>query len=195
MGSSLFSKKAFLYFGGAAIIIIGGLVVISAPYHNIIFSVMENDQRTFEIYNQDHYYPQLEISISLRAGNQSIIYIDLSFQNNVTHDTTAVNLTLTEENMKTGPEDALFYEYSQIIDIESGNYTITIDRVLGATLFDLGLKQLSDSRTFIVAGGSMNIIGLVMITIGYILPGTILPTDSDIIVSWGYEEEEDEEKS
>jgi hypothetical protein len=193
MRSSLFSKKAFLYFGGAAVILIGGLIVVAAPYHYINFSVTENDQRTFEIYDLDHYYPQLEISVSLRPGNQSIIYIDLSFKENVTLETTAVNLTLTEENMKVGPENAIFYEYSRIIDIESGNYTVTVDRVLGVSLMDLGLKQMSDSRLFIVTGGSMNIIGIAMILGGYLLPGTILPSDSDIVVSWGYDEEESQD--
>jgi hypothetical protein len=37
----------------------------------------------------------------------------------------------------------------------------------------------------------MNIIGLVMGIGGYFVAGTFLPTDSDTIVEWGYDEEED----
>jgi hypothetical protein len=190
MGSVWLSKKSILYFGGAAIILLGGLIVVMAPYHYIDFSVMQNDQRTFEIYDQANYYPQLEISVSLKPGNQSLILIDLSIENNITLDTIPVNLTLTEENQKAGPGNTIIYEYSTIIDLPIGNYTITIDRVVGASLIDLGLNQLSDSRLFIIIGGSMNIIGLIMIIGGYCVPGTLLPSDSDTIISWGYEDKE-----
>ena len=189
MGSIWLSKKSFLYFGGAAIIIIGGLIVITSPYHYINFAVVQNNQRTFEIYDEAYYYPQLEISVSLRPGNQSIIFIDLSFENNITHGIIAVNMTLTEENQIIGPENSIFYDYETIIDIPTGNYTLTIDRAVGVSQFDLGLNQVSDSRLFIIIGGSMNIIGLVMGIGGYCVPGTFLPSDSDTIVSWGYDEE------
>ncbi|MFW9959874.1 MAG: hypothetical protein ACFFDV_02590 [Candidatus Thorarchaeota archaeon] len=190
MGSIWLSKKSFLYFGGAAIIILGGLIVITSPYHYINFAVVQNNQRTFEIYDQAFYYPQLEISVSLRPGNQSIIFIDMSFENNVTHEIVTVNMTLTQENQIIGPENSIFYEYDTVADIATGNYTLTIDRVVGATQFDLGLNQVSDSRLFIIIGGSMNILGLVMGIGGYCVPGTFFPSDSDTIVSWGYEEEE-----
>jgi len=190
MGSIWLSKKSFLYFGGAAIIILGGLIVITSPYHYINFAVVQNNQRTFEIYDQAFYYPQLEISVSMRPGNQSIIFIDLSFENNVTHEIVTVNMTLTEEHQIIGPENSVFYEYDTIIDIPTGNYTLTVDRVVGTTQIDLGLNQVSDSRLFIMIGGSMNIIGLVMGIGGYCVPGTFFPSDSDTIVSWGYEEEE-----
>ncbi|MDH4214097.1 MAG: hypothetical protein OEV85_09270 [Candidatus Thorarchaeota archaeon] len=190
MGSIWFSKKSFLYFGGAAIILIGGLIVVMAPYHYINFSVTQADQRTFEMYNQVNYYPQLEISVSLRPGNQTDIFIDLSIMDNSTLETTPVNLTLTEENQKIGPDNIILYEHSLVIDLSAGNYTVTVDRVLGATLIDLGLNQISDSRLFIIIGGSLNIIGIIMIIGGYCVPGTFLPSDSDTIISWGYEEEE-----
>jgi len=185
MGSIWLSKKSFLYFGGAAIIILGGLIVITSPYHYINFAV--------EIYDQAFYYPQLEISVSMRPGNESIIFIDLSFENNVTHEIVTVNMTLTEEHQIIGPENSIFYEYDTIIDIPTGNYTLTVDRVAGTTQIDLGLNQVSDSRLFIMIGGSMNIIGLVMGIGGYCVPGTFFPSDSDTIVSWGYEEEESQD--
>ena len=81
----------------------------------------------------------------------------------------------------------------QIIDISNGNYTATIDRVDGSTLVDLGLKQVSDSRIFIVIGGSMNILGLIMGAAGYFVRGAFLPSDSDTIVEWGYDREEEDD--
>jgi len=190
MGSIWLSKKSFLYFGGAAIILLGGLIVITSPYHYINFAVIQNDQRTFEIYNQAYYYPQLEISVSLRPGNQTAVFIDLSFENNSSLEVLPVNLTLTQEHQLIGPDNIVIYEYSTTIDIAAGNYTVTIDRIVGASQFDLGLNQASDSRLFIVIGGSLNILGLIMGIGGYCVPGTFLPSDSDTIISWGYEEEE-----
>ncbi len=194
MGSIWFSKKSFLYIGGAMVILLGGMIVVMAPYHYVNFSIMQNDQRTFEVYDAANYYPQLEVSVSLRPGNQTIIYLDISIVNNVTLDVTFVNMTLTEENQIVGPEQSIFYEDSLVIDIATGNYTLTVDRVLGATLFDLGLNQISDSRLFIVIGGALNIFGIIMIIGGYCLPGTLFPSDSDTIISWGYEEKETGEK-
>ncbi len=192
MGSIWFSKKSFLYFGGAIVILLGGLIVVLAPYHYVNFSVMQDDQRTFEVYDEPNYYPHIEISISLRPGNQTIIYLDISIANNETLEVTVVNMTLTEENQIMGPEESIFYEESVLVDIDPGNYTLTIDRVAGATLFDFGLNQVSDSRLFIVIGGSLNILGIIMVIGGYCLPGTLLPSDSDTIISWGYEEEKKE---
>lgn len=194
MGSIWFSKKFLLYFGGAVVILLGGLIVVMAPYHYVNFSIMQNDLRTFEVYDEANYYPRLEISVSLRPGNQTVIYLDISIVNNETLEVTVVNMTLTEENQIIGPEQSIFYEESILIDIDPGNYTLTVDRVAGATLFDLGLNQMSDSRLFIVIGGLLNIFGIIMIIGGYCVPGTLFPSDSDTIISWGYEEEKAEAK-
>ena len=88
--------------------------------------------------------------------------------------------------------DEILYEDHLLIDIPYGNYTVTIDQVSGAGLIDIGFKQASDSELFIFVGGSMNILGLFMGIGGYLVAGTFLPTDSDIIVECGYEEEEEE---
>ena len=189
MGSVWLSKKAFLYFGGAAIILLGGAIVLIAPYHYVNLAVVENDQRTFAIWDSQGYYPQLEISLSMRPGNQTTLYVDLVFVENSTLDTYIVNFTLTNDNLIETP-DASFYEDSRIIDIPTGNYTITMDRVLGTSLVDLGLKQVSDSQIVIFIGGSMNIIGLIMGISGYFVAGSFLPTDSDTIVEWGFDEED-----
>ena len=190
MGSVWFSKKAFLYFGGAAIILIGGAIVLMAPYHYINFAVLENDQRTFDIWDRQGYYPQLEVSVTLRPGNSSTVEIGIVLFENVTLDTYIVNMTLNQNDIVETADDIL-YEDRLLVDIAYGNYTVTIDQVSGAGLIDVGFKQSSDSDLFIFVGGSMNIIGLFMGIGGYFVAGTFLPTDSDIIVEWGYEEEDD----
>ena len=192
MGSIWLSKKAFLYFGGAAIIILGGAIVLMAPYHYVNLAVVENDQRTFSIWDEQGFYPQLEVSVSVRPGNSTIINLDIVFVENSTLDTFVVNFTLTNDDLIETP-DSSFYESVQIIDISNGNYTATIDRVDGTSLVDLGLKQVSDSRIFIVIGGSMNILVLIMGVAGYFVRGAFLPTDSDTIVEWGYDREEEED--
>ena len=110
-------------------------------------------------------------------------------QNNATDELTFVNMSLSPENQIVGP-DTVIYEYSVNIDLPIGDYTIWFDRVEGAGLIDLGLQQASDARVWIVTGGSMNIIGVVMGIAGYLVPGSFLPSDSDTIVEWGYDDEE-----
>ncbi|MFW9833387.1 MAG: hypothetical protein ACFFEK_05280 [Candidatus Thorarchaeota archaeon] len=192
MGSVWFSKKAFLYFGGAAIILIGGAIVLMAPYHYINFSVTENETRTFNVWDKDGYYPQVEFSVSVRYGNTSNVEIGLLLRENSTLDTIIINISLSQDNLvETNSGD--FLEASIVENIPYGNYTVLIDQVLGAGLFDLGLKQESDSKLFIGVGGSMNIIGFLMGIGGYFVPGQFLPTDSDTIVEWGYDENEEED--
>jgi len=189
MGSIWFSKKAFLYFGGAAIILIGGFIVLIAPYHYVNFAVLENDTRTFSIWDEQGYYPQLEVSVTLRPGNASTVEIGLLLVENSTLDSYIINITLDSSDLVEAGDDILF-EDRILTDIPYGNYTITIDQVNGAGLIDIGFKQASDSDIFIFIGGSMNIIGLIMGISGYFVSGTFLPSDSDIIVEWGYEEKE-----
>lgn len=192
MGSIWLSKKAFLYFGGAFIILLGGAIVLMAPYHYVNLAVTQNAQRTFSVWDSQGYYPQLEVSVSVRPGNTTPIYIDIVFVENSTLDTYTVNFTLTAEHIVETP-DSTFYEASMIIDIDPGNYTLTMDRVYGTSLVDLGIEQMSDSKIYVGIGGSMNIIGLIMAIGGYFVAGTFLPTDSDTIVEWGYDEEKDED--
>ncbi len=189
MGSIWFSKKSFLYFGGVAIILIGGLIVISSPYHYINYNISENVQRPWEVYDASGYYPQVEISVSLRPSNATYVFLDLVIKNNETLETTCLNLTIGPEHQLQGP-DTIIYEYSEIIDLDVGNYTVHFDRIEGAGSIDFGLNQISDSRIWIVTGGSMNILGIIMGIAGYFVPGTFLPSDTDTIVEWGYDEQE-----
>ncbi len=189
MGSIWFSKKAFLYFGGVAIILLGGMIVVMSPYHYINYNIGAIEHRTWEVYDESGYYPQVEISVSLRPSNTSYVYLDLVFKNNCTNVTTFLNLTLGPEHQLQGP-DSIIYEYSEIIDLPIGNYTVFFDRIDGAGNIDFGLNQISDSRIWIVTGGSMNILGIFMGIAGYFVPGTFLPSDTDTIIEWGYDEKE-----
>ncbi len=185
------SKKAFLYFGGVFIILLGGAIVYFAPYHYLNFSMGEGSVRTWDQWEASGYYPRIEVSVSCRPGNESVVQIDVQFQENVTLATTLVNLTLTPDDRVIGPEQ-IIYETSVVVDLLAGNYTVRVVNLEGLGQTDLGLKQISDNRLWIVTGGSMNIIGVVMGILGYLVPGTFLPTDSDMIVEWGYDEEEQE---
>ena len=192
MGSVWFSKKAFLYFGGVAVILIGGFIVIASPYHYINYSVSENVQRPWIQYDESGYYPQVEISVSVRPANATSVILDLALYDNDTLQTQFVNFTLGPEHQVIGP-DVIIYEYAEIVDLAVGNYTVYFANVDGVGNVDLGLNQVSDSRFWIVTGGMMNIIGIVMGILGYLVPGSFLPTDSDTIVEWGYDEEESQQ--
>jgi len=192
MGSIWFSKKSFFYFGGLAVILIGGMIVVISPYHYINYSVSENQTRPWTIYDAPGYYPQLQISISVRPANATIVQLDLVILENSTSDTRFVNMTLGPENQVVGP-DFILYEYSEIIDLPVGNYTVYFDNVEGIGGIDLGLNQISDSRTWIVSGGIMNILGIIMGIAGYFVPGSFLPSDSDTIIEWGYDQDEPEQ--
>ncbi len=189
MGSIWFSKKSFLYFGGVAIILIGGMIVVMSPYHYINYNIGENNRRPWEMYDAAGYYPQVEISVSLRPSNTTYVYLDLVIENNNTLETTSLNWTIGPEHQLIGP-DVTIYEYSEIIDLAVGNYTVYFDRIDGAGNIDFGLNQISDSRIWIVTGGSMNILGIFMGIAGYLVPGTFLPSDTDTIIEWGYDEQE-----
>jgi len=190
MGSVWLSKKAFLYFGGAVIILIGGALVLMAPYHFNNFAVIENQQRTFSVLDQEGFYPRLEITVTTRIGNYSIVNIGFVLVENTTHETYIINITLDESN-RIEAQEQVFLEDFIVVDIDPGNYTITFEQIEGIGRIDIGFEQSSDSRLFVFVGGSMNIIGLLMGIAGYLMPGTILPTDSDTIVDWGYEDEEE----
>ena len=194
MGSILFSKKAFLYFGGAAVILLGGIIVIFSPYHFIYYSMSENIHKPWSMYDQSGYYPNLEVSISVRPTNATVVELDLVIMNNSTSEMTTVNMTIGPEyqigpttQTLIGPQSVI-YEYSTNVDLSAGNYTVWFDRIEGASILDLGLNQASDSRLWIVSGGSLNFLGLAMIIGGYFIKGTLLPSDSDTIVDWGYDE-------
>jgi len=101
-------------------------------------------------------------------------------------------MTVGPEHQLQGP-DAIIYEYSEIIDLPIGNYTVFFDRIDGAGSIDFGLNQISDSRVWIVTGGSMNILGIIMGIAGYFAPGTFLPSDADTIIEWGYDEQESDQ--
>lgn len=190
MRSVWFSKKAFLYFGGAFIIILGGAIVYSAPYHATGYMALTGRQASFSIWDEDRFYPQLEVWVSVRPSDVTLVNVDITILNNDTLEVQTINMTLTDEHRILGSNPPVF-ENTVVISLDPGNYTLTLDRLNGAGLADIGLTQLSDMRNWVVTGGTMNIVGLIMAVIGYFLPGQILPIGDESIIEWGYEKEEE----
>ncbi len=189
MGSPWRSKKAFLYFGGAFVIILGAAIILSSPYNYIGYRGGENDLMIFTLHDRSGYYPQLEISLNLHPSNTSIVLVDFSVSNNVTAQVFTANFTLTPSDIVPDSNPAI-YVARQTIDVLPGNYTVIVDKANGTGTMDIGLTQLSDSRLYIVTGGAMNIFGLFMGAAGYFVSGTLLPTGDEMIVDWGYEDDE-----
>ncbi|MHA1925236.1 MAG: hypothetical protein ACW974_04930 [Candidatus Thorarchaeota archaeon] len=190
MGSPWRSKKAFLYFGGALVIILGGAIVLSAPYNYIGYRGAETERMDFILYNRAGYYPQLEISLNLNPFNATdVVFVDFTVSSNMSMQVYIFNFTLSPANMVPDSNPRV-YVARQTIDVPSGNYTVVVDRANGTGTMDIGLTQISDSRLFIVTGGAMNIIGLFMGGAGWFVSGTFLPTGDEMIVDWGYEDEE-----
>jgi hypothetical protein len=195
MGNPWRSKKALLYFGGAFVIILGGIIILNAPYNIVIYRVTVGEELPFTVRDAAGYYPQLEISLDIRASSNisAAIAIDFTVSNNESSQVYTVNFTLTSNDLIPDSNPPAFVS-RQMIAVTPGNYTIRLDRANETALMDIGFTQMSDSRLFIVTGGSLNIIGLLMGGAGYFLTGTFLPTGDEMIVDWGYEEEEYESK-
>ncbi|MHA2142662.1 MAG: hypothetical protein ACXADC_11810 [Candidatus Thorarchaeota archaeon] len=189
MGSPWRSKKAFLYFGGAFIILLGAAIVLSAPYNYIGYRGGENERMAFTLHSRAGYYPQLEISLSLHPSNTTVVLVDFSVESNTSSQVYTTNFTLSPSDMVPDSNPAI-YVARQTIDVPSGNYTVIVDQANGTGTMDIGLTQISDSRLFIVTGGAMNIIGLFMGGAGYFVSGALLPTGDEMIVDWGYEDDE-----
>ena len=190
MGSPWRTKKAILYFGGAFIIILGGAIVLIAPYNYIGYRGGEGEVMDFALFNRAGYYPQLEISLNLYPFNTTdVVFVDFTVSSDTSSHVYTMNFTLTESDMVPDSNPRV-YLGRQTIDVPIGNYTVIVDRANGTGTMDIGLTQISDSRLFIVTGGALNIAGLFMGGAGYFISGTFLPTGDDLIVDWGYEEEE-----
>jgi hypothetical protein len=187
MGNPWLSKKAFFYFGGAFVLLLGGAIVLMAPYHYTGYVALQGDIDAFEIWEGTGYYPQLEIAVTVTPISNDSVYVDLLITNNDTLIDNTVNLTLSTADSL--PEtNQLVYEQRVIIDLDPGNYTIYFDRIEGASDIDIAFTQLSDSRIFIVTGGIMNIVGLIMGATGYCVGGSLIPSGEETIVEWGWDE-------
>ncbi|MFW9803998.1 MAG: hypothetical protein ACFFFC_15150 [Candidatus Thorarchaeota archaeon] len=195
MSSPWRSKKAFLYFGGAFVIILGGIIVLSAPYNIVIYRASVGERMPFTVRDVSGYYPQLEISVDIRASSNitAAIAIDFTVQNDESSHVYTMNFTLTSNDVVPGSNPPT-YVSRQMIDVVPGQYTITLDRANETALMDIGFTQMTDSRLFIVTGGSLNILGLIMGGTGWFLTGSFLPTGDEMIVDWGYEEEENQSR-
>ncbi len=194
MSSPWRTKKAFLYFGGAFIILLGGAIILLSPYNYIQYRPLEGEFMPFTIKDSPGYYPQFEISVTCHPEDGTeYVLIDFAVRNNETSEVFWMNFTLSSLDMvpDSNPPSYVARMHS---DIEPGNYSIAGMRYEGTIIIDVGFTQFSDSRLFIVTGGIMNIVGLFMGMAGYFVAGAFLPTGDDIIVDWGYDEEEDEFK-
>lgn len=204
VGNPLWSKKAFCYFGGAFILLLGGAIIVVAPYHATGYIAQHGDIDAFSIWDEPGYYPQLDIGFRVQPRlRDNDVNIILTIRNNDTLEEIPVNVTLTitdklAESQPIGNEDAdtavspTIYERHLIVDLDPGNYTIWVVVINGASDVELSLTQVSDSRTFIVIGGMMNIIGLIMGATGYLIGGSLIPSGEDTIVDYGvYEPRKD----
>ncbi len=187
MGSPWLSKKAFLYFGGTFVLLLGGVIVLMAPYHYTGYIVLQGDTDAFEIWEGTGYYPQLEVAVTVTPSTNNSVFVDIRFRNNATLVTNTVNMTLSSADRLPATK-ILTYEKRVVLDLDAGNYTIHIDRIEGAADIDISFTQISDSRTYIITGGIMNIAGLIMGATGYCIGGSLIPSGDEAIVEWGWDE-------
>jgi len=185
MGSPLLSKKAFLYFGGAAILLLGGIIVVMAPYHYTGFIALPGDASTFDIWDRPGFHEELEISVVVNPEDNGSVLVNLRIVANVTLDTTVVNMSLSQVDRI---PDKSTYEKHTTFPLEAGPYTIHVDSIIGASDVDIAFTQISDSRNYIVTGGVMNIVGLFMGAFGYCIGGSMIPSGNETIVDWGFDE-------
>ena len=186
------SKKAFLYFGGAFVILLGGVIILIAPYHYLWFVARPGEARPFSIWEGSGYYSQMEFTFSVTPGNVSEVSTEIAVRNNESDTIHLFNFTFTRQDV-TGPITQRQFRKNYLLDLEVDDYSIIVLRVQGLDYVEIELTQTSDSRLYIVAGGSMNIFGLIMCALGYIVAGSLLPTGDEIIVDWGFDEDEKEE--
>ena len=184
-----FMKKLILYIGGAIIIFLGGSIVLIAPYNYMGYVAPQGDVYHFKIIEANGYYPQLELGIGASPDNETVIFVDVRFVNNETHEAIIANITLDDSDRLTQSKK-LRYEETTILDIPYGNYTVYIDRVVGMTWIDVSLKQVTDSKTYIGVGAAMNVGGIIMLIAGYCITGEIIENpDNRRVLQWGYDEE------
>ncbi len=184
-----FYLKVFLYFGGAAILLLGGAIIVSAPYHYTGFIASAGDAYPFVIYDNPDYYPRMEISVTAKAENASIIHVDFRIVNNYTSEVRVLNMSMTENDLIPGTNPRKYLQ-RQVVELSPGPYTIYIDRIDGVSWVDVSYEQLSDKVRYIGTGLALNIAGLVMMISGYFVSGSLITSDEPVVVRWGYDEEE-----
>lgn len=187
------SKKAFLYFGGAFIILLGGVIILIAPYHYLWFVARPGENRPFSVWEGSGFYPQMEFTFSVSAGNVSQVDAEIAVRNEDLDTIHLFNLSFTGSDA-TGPITSRQLRKSYLVDLEVEDYSIIILSVTEVDYVEIELTQTSDSRLYIVAGGSLNIFGLFMGVLGYMVAGSFLPTGDEIIIDWGFEDMDEERK-
>jgi hypothetical protein len=187
------SKKAFFYFGGAFIILLGGVIILNAPYHYLWFVARPGENRPFSVWEGSGYYPQMEFTFSVTPDNGTEVDAEIAVRNNESETVHLFNLSLTSSDA-VGPITARQFRRSSLLDLEVEDYSLIILRVDGVDYVEIELTQTSDSRLYIVAGGSLNIFGLFMQALGYMVAGSFLPTGDEIIVDWGFDDMDDDKE-
>jgi hypothetical protein len=187
------TKKAILYFGGTFVILLGGTIILLAPYPYRWFLLRENEPQAFTMHDGPSYYPELEITLIVTHMNGSEADASISFRSNNTQISRLVNMTVTSSD-SVGPTTAIRYQKSTTIDLDFDDYTLTIVGLNGTQWAEIELTQTTDFRLYIITGGSLNIIGLMMGFSGYMVSGSLLPTSDDFIVDWGYEDQDEDDK-
>ncbi len=168
--------------------LLGGAIILNAPYHHMGYIAYEGDVYAFEIWGGAGYYPELEVSLQANAGNSTTIRVDMRFVNNDTLDVYILNVTLNDADRLLEVE-SITYEERNLVHLPFGNYTFYVDRLDGFPRIDIAYTQTSDSRTYIVLGGSMNIIGLIMGAAGYFVGGTLISSGDEALYDWGYDDQ------
>ncbi len=185
-----FYIKAFLYLGGAFVLLLGGAIIINAPYNYVGFIAASGDACPFTLHDRTDFYEQLEIGVTVKPNNVSLVRVDFTIIRNETLETYTLNMTITEEeNLLPGTNPKAFMK-KQVIDVGYGNYTIYVDKIEGADWIDVSYNQLSNNKMIIGIGFALNIVGLVMIIGGFAVSGSLVESES-IIVDWGYEDEDE----
>jgi hypothetical protein len=185
---STFRKKAFLYFGGAFILLLGGAIVVTAPYHAISLPIEDLRDRSWEMWELSGLYSELHIRIETRGVNTTSAEVHLLFRNNDTLEETPIDFVMDDDNILAGSNPPVF-SASTTIPLDFGNYTIEVVDLVNVGLLDLSLEQKNDRRNYVVLGGTLNIIGIVMGLLGWCVSGTLISSGDEAIVQWGYEEE------
>ena len=161
-----------------------------APYNYIGVNIGAGGSVGFRVVDDPNYYHQMEVSVTVKPANVSVVRVDFTIVRNETLEARTLNMTLTDPDDVVPGTNPKALIHRATIDVEPGNYTIYVDHIEGADWFDLSLDQLSNKRTFVAIGAAMNIGGLIMGTVGYLISGSMFASN-DVILEWGYDEEQD----
>jgi hypothetical protein len=168
---------------------LGGAIVVAAPYHALSVPFSEEGSMSWEMWESSGLYPELELRVDTSKYNATTADVYLTIRNNDTLEETQLNFTMDQDNILPGSNPPVFSD-STIIPLDYGNYTIEVENLVHVGMLDISVEQKNDRRNYVVLGGMMNIIGIIMGLTGWCVSGTFIGSGDEAIVQWGYEEEE-----